>query len=63
MQSNTYYKIGVLMAVSLAQGGSGFPFLYEGVYEYLSGKDLALVTAEPSAIPDYIVQDIVYKVK
>ncbi len=51
------------MAVSLAQGGSGFPFLYEGVYEYLSGKDLALVTAEPSAIPDYIVQEIVYKVK
>ncbi len=50
------------MAVSF-QGGSGFPFLYEGVYEYLSGKDLGLVTTEPSAIPDDIVQEIVYKVK
>ena len=61
-QSNTFYKIGILMAASLAQGGSGFPFIYKGVYEYLCGRDLGLVTVAPTAIPDYEVQKIANKV-
>ena len=61
-QSNTFSKIGVLMAASIAQGGSGFPFIYKGVYEYLCGRDLGLVTVVPKAIRDYDVQEIVKEV-
>lgn len=50
------------MAVAIAQGGSGFPFLYEGVYQYLSGKEASLVTVTPTAIPDFDIQQIVDKV-
>ena len=46
VQSNTFYKIGILIAASLAQGGSGLPFLHKGVYEFLCGIDLGLVTLE-----------------
>ena len=46
VQSNTFYKIDILIAASLAQGGSGFPFLCKGIYEYLCGMDLGLVTVK-----------------
>ena len=62
VQSNTFYKIGILIAASLAQGGSGLPFLHKGVYEYLCGIDLGLVTVEQTVIPDWDVQEIANKV-
>ena len=51
------------MATSLAQGGSGFPYLYKGVYEYLTGKAPKNVTVDYTAIPDYNVRVVVGKVK
>ena len=47
------------MAVSIVQGGGGYPFLCKGVYEYLTGQT---VVAEYSAIPDFEVQEVAAKV-
>ena len=57
-----FYKIGVLIATSIAQGGSGFPYLYEGVYEYLCGKEPNSVSTTASVIPDYAARSVVEKV-
>jgi len=50
------------MATSIAQGGSGFPYIHKGVYEYLTGKDPNNLTLDYTAIPDYEVRVIVGKV-
>lgn len=51
------------MAVSIAQGGSGFPFLCKGVYQYLCGKEVSHIDVASTAIPDYDIQAIVDKVR
>ena len=62
IQSNTFYKIGVLIATSVAQGGCGFPYLYKGVYEYLCGKESNNISITASVIPDYVTRNVVERV-
>ena len=54
----SYYYIGQLMAASLTQGGSGFPFIYEGVYSYLCGKEPSSIPVDCNAIPEFDVQQV-----
>ena len=48
--------------MSVAHGGSGFPYLYKGVYEYLCGKQPSSVSITASVIPDYAARKVVEKV-
>lgn len=50
------------MAISLSQGGSGFPCLYEGVFQYLCGKTPDMINVDYKAIPDFDLRTIVDKV-
>ena len=47
-QTKKFFYVGQLMAMSLVQGGSGFPFLAPPVYKYLCGQNIEdiLVTFE-----------------
>ena len=53
LQSNTFFNLGVLMALSIAQGGMGFRYLFKGVYEYLCGREPLSITVDVNMIPDY----------
>ena len=50
------------MALSLLNGGSGFPFLAESTYEYLCGVPLSSVTVLDNEIPSYEVKELLDKV-
>ena len=51
-----------MIALSIAQGGFGFPYLFKGVYEYLCGKESTSVTVSASVIPDCAARSCVEKV-
>ena len=53
LQSNTFYKLGVLLALSVAQGGMGFRSLFKGVFDYLCGKEPRSITLDVNVIPDF----------
>ena len=50
------------MSMSIAQGGSGFPYIHKGVCEYHTGKDPNNLTLDCTAIPTYDVRVFVGKV-
>lgn len=48
--------------MSIAQGGSGLPFLSPNTYEYLTTGDISSVTPNSSEVPDSDVVDLITKV-
>ena len=55
-QTNKFLYVGRLMAISLVQGGSGFPFFAQPMYEYLCGVD-----PYPSMMSLIVMQHCCYK--
>ena len=51
-QSQAFRTIGVLMGVSIMQGGSGYPFFAPCVYDYLCGKQPWELNVSREEIPD-----------
>jgi len=47
------------MATSIAQEGSGFRYLFRGVFDYLCGRQ---PTIDSNAVPDYQVRTLIDKV-
>ena len=62
MQSNKFEKVGKLMALSLAQGGGGFPFFATSFYDYLCRKDVNSICIDIDQVPDYEACDLLDKV-
>lgn len=56
-------NLGQFVAMSIIQGGSGFPFLAPPVYEYFVTGKCTDVTVENDDIPDHMVKYIVEKVR
>ena len=50
------------MAMSIVQGGSGFPFLAPAVYEYLVSGKCTGITLQNSDVPDHTLQFVLSKV-
>ncbi len=50
-----FFHIGQLMAMSLGQEGSGFPYFSPSVYKYLCGVAPKNIEVEEDVIPDYDV--------
>lgn len=61
-QGGGFHKVGKLMATSVVQGGSGSPFLYKGLYSYITGKEPSDLEPDHRIIPDPEVEDFVDKV-
>jgi len=57
-----YKTLGSFAAMSIVQGGPGFPFLHPHVYMYLCSGKWSPTLIPPQAIPDYAVRDFVEKV-
>ena len=55
-------KIGQLVAISIAQGGSGILTLNNSVYMYISGKALSMIDVNISEVPDPEVREMLEKV-
>ena len=60
MQTKKFYHVGRLMAISLVQGGSGFPFFAPPVYQYLCGVEMP--TIELQDVPNFEVISLLEKV-
>ena len=57
-----YTRIGILVGMSIVQGGSGYQFFAPSVYEYICGKDICELSPSVDEIPDYDVRQCVLKV-
>ena len=57
-----FRKLGVIVGVSLVQGGSGYPFLAPSVYSYLCGQDISRIKVEVGEIPDLELKYFLEKV-
>lgn len=47
-----FRSIGIVMGMSLMQGGSGYPYFAPCIFDYLCGKDLAEIMVSREDIPD-----------
>lgn len=50
------------MAMSLAQGGSGFPFFSPCVFKYLCGVDISSIPIQHNQVPDPDAMELLEKV-
>ena len=57
-----YKKVGILVGMSIVQGGSGYPFFAPSVYDYITGKDVCSIYPSIEEVPDLDVRDCVLKV-
>ena len=58
MQEGVYRRVGVLVGMSIVQGGSGCPFFAPSVYECIAGS----IYPDVEEIPDFDVKNCVVKV-
>ena len=55
--------IGQLMAMSITQQGSGFPYIAKPVYDYLCGLNLSQIVATVEDVPDFEVLAFINEVQ
>lgn len=54
--------MGQLMAMSLVQEGSGFPYIAPPVYEYLCGAELSTIDPTIEDVPNLEVKSFIEEV-
>lgn len=62
MQNCDYKILGEYAAMSLVQGGPGFPFLHQHVYLYLCTDVWSLLPISTRCIPYSNIRDVIDKV-
>ncbi|CAI8034740.1 G2/M phase-specific E3 ubiquitin-protein ligase [Geodia barretti] len=63
LQEGVYRRVGVLMGVSLIQGGSGYPFFAPSTFSYLSGTDVCSILVGCDEIPDIEVKKTLQEIR
>ena len=53
----------MLMAMSICQGGSGFPFFGKATFDYISGQDVESLVATVEEVPDTDMRKLVEDVR
>ena len=61
-QNQKFYHIGQLMAIALAQGGSGFPYIAPSVFKYMSGINISDVAVTIAEVPNFEVRAVLENV-
>ena len=56
-------SLGQFVAMSIIQGGNGFPFLAPPVYEYFVTGKCTDIAVDNGDIPDHMLQIIIEKVR
>lgn len=59
LQRNKYYQLGMLMAMSIVQGGSGFPFLAPPIFQYICGVEIRRISISNEDVPEYDVKKLI----
>ena len=62
MQEGFFKKIGILVGMSIIQGGSGYPFFSPSVYEYICGKELDTIRPALEEVPNLSLQAMLSQV-
>jgi len=62
LQNHSFYNLGRYVVMSIVQGGNGFPFLAEPVYDYLCTGRCTGISVGITTIPDPTLQFVVTKV-
>ena len=62
-QTNKFVHVGNLMAMSLLQGGSGFPYLAPPMYDYLCGENASSIKVSAEDVPNVDVTLLLQKVQ
>ena len=62
LQNCSFYNLGWYLVMSIAQGGNGFSFLAELVYNYLRKRQSTGISANITDIPDPTLQFVVQNI-
>lgn len=62
MQEKEFYYFGQYVAMSIAQGGSGFPFIAESLYHYMATGKCDGSLFNTAHLPDSTLQFVIDKV-
>ena len=57
-----FKRVGILVGMSLVQGGAGYPFFAPSVYAYICGKDICCISPSVDEVPDPQVKDALVQV-
>ena len=63
LQDGVFLRLGQLIAMSLVQGGCGFPFLSDATFEYICYGDATNVKVDPNDLPDGTLRTVINKVQ
>ena len=61
-QENTFFYIGRLMAMTVVNCSSGYPFLAPSVYSYLCGTPLSNIVIADDEVPTFEIRNLMEKV-
>lgn len=61
-QTKIFFHLGRLVALSIAQGGSGLPCLSVNTYSYLCGMDIESLTQNNMEVPESNIVDLITEV-
>lgn len=62
LQKNEFFYLGQYAAMSIIQGGCGFPFLSKPVYCYISCGKYTNINVDLDCIPDAVLKFAIEKV-
>lgn len=62
LQAKKFYHVGQLIAISLVNGGSGFPYMAPPMYQYLCGVDMSENKVSLEDVPSFEVKEMLQKV-
>ena len=62
LQTNKFLKIGMLLVMSVAQGGGGYPFFAKSVFDYLCGSNISQLEVDIETVGDEEAYTLLQKV-
>ena len=62
VQDRVFFQMGQLIAMSVVQGGCGFPFFSEAVFDYICHGDVTIIHVDPNDLSDGVLRVVVCKV-
>ena len=62
VKSGDFKRIGILVGMSLVNGGSGFPYFAPALYSYISGQEVQSIVITVDEVPNAELHSVLVKV-
>ena len=62
VKSGDFKRIGILVGMSLVNGGSGFPYFAPALYSYISGQEVQSIVVTVGEVPNAELHSVLVKV-